>query len=595
MNPQCQAECSKCCSSKTKPHIVAISELWCDGNKELGPSPSEHSFWGPLEFSRVASYTRFHFDEYFDKHQKPGDAALIELCKVEKPDLVFLIWLYSERSHVNPTFETLYKIRYELNIPVIAWWGDTHANFLVELAEMITPFCTKTLSGDSSKLYLNKASDTARYFPLPHPKDPTVFNDTNLERDIDVSFIGTLRGDRAERLNNIRSLGVDVFHTGGQREAKLPISEYARYLQRSKMTINFVQFNGIEYEKVAGRMFEATLCGTLLLEPASSDAQAWFEPMKEYVPYSNDEDLVNKINYYLENPEEREEIAENGRLKCLQSYTGKNFWNKVIEISQTETSSYHSEALCSLAQYWLNRNNLEKAAQYLEKLAKIDKNFAKQYLLKSKILRHNGLIKEAYETLKYYNEISKPDCEIFIELAELAYALKLENDCLEILTEALHHFPDSLEVLSLIVSQFPSRLDTVEVLNFCQSEILKNSTETKTYSSAANLMNGLKLFEQAEQLISAGLEHAKDKARYLFEAGLWWEERGNKRQAKEHYWQSLRPELQKEHAWSVLPDIITLQYQGHWDKAERLVKHYLPFVTIEQDLLTNKLSELRNY
>lgn len=56
-----------------------------------------------------------------------------------------------------------------------------------------------------------------------------------------------------------------------------------------------------------------------MLHEYTDEVAKYFEDGKECVFYSDSDDLVTKIKYYLEHPKEREMIAKAGHKRCLSS------------------------------------------------------------------------------------------------------------------------------------------------------------------------------------------------------------------------------------------------------------------------------------
>jgi spore maturation protein CgeB len=69
------------------------------------------------------------------------------------------------------------------------------------------------------------------------------------------------------------------------------------------------------------RMFEAAGVGSLLLTERHNNVRDYFEPGKEIETFANDNELVEKIGYYLDHTDEREAIAKEGQRRCLQDYS----------------------------------------------------------------------------------------------------------------------------------------------------------------------------------------------------------------------------------------------------------------------------------
>jgi spore maturation protein CgeB len=68
----------------------------------------------------------------------------------------------------------------------------------------------------------------------------------------------------------------------------------------------------------------------MLLETENPETKMWFEPMVDYVPFTDGADLVEKARYYLEHDVERQKIAERGHQKAKEMYSGKMFWENVF-------------------------------------------------------------------------------------------------------------------------------------------------------------------------------------------------------------------------------------------------------------------------
>ncbi|NQT03224.1 MAG: glycosyltransferase, partial [Planctomycetes bacterium] len=316
---------------RQKPHILFVTEKWCDCNPEHGITSSEDNLWGPLEVSGLATYDLFHFDEYYSIHKRSGDEALLNICIESKPDLVILAWMLVPKRYCNPEHETLYKIRNHLKIPIAAMWFDSVSPKIMAVSEELLPFVDLSVVADSTTAYLEKTVMPENYLSMPHPKDPRVYYDGGFDRDIDVSFAGSVEQypDRCIALDWLRNNGIDVYKTGGQREQKLSTQEYAQTYMRSKITLNFSR-HGDSFQ-FKGRVFESILCGAMLLEEENPETTKWFEPMLEYVPFKNNHDLLDRIRYYLEHDSERDEIARRGLEKANERYTGRIYWETILK------------------------------------------------------------------------------------------------------------------------------------------------------------------------------------------------------------------------------------------------------------------------
>lgn len=69
------------------------------------------------------------------------------------------------------------------------------------------------------------------------------------------------------------------------------------------------------------RLYEATGVGTCLLTDWQPNLKEIFEPDREVVTYKHPEEAVDKVNYLLESPGERNKIAQAGQNRTLRDHT----------------------------------------------------------------------------------------------------------------------------------------------------------------------------------------------------------------------------------------------------------------------------------
>lgn len=100
-----------------------------------------------------------------------------------------------------------------------------------------------------------------------------------------------------------------------------------RILKKTKILIN----KHIDDTEFAGnmRLFEATGSGCLLITDSKKDINKFFNINEEIVIFKNKEDLINKINFYLNYQEKLKKIADAGKKKTI---TVHNYKNRVSEL-----------------------------------------------------------------------------------------------------------------------------------------------------------------------------------------------------------------------------------------------------------------------
>jgi len=297
--------------------VLLITEYYRAGRKEWGVSNTEHNYLGSLECTSFVNVRA----RYYDRDEYT-DGNLLTECLCNPPNVI----VFSETSHskLNPDYVTLACITRTLKIPIIMLWCDSDKDDIF-MMEGKYPFVSLHALFDHF--------DPTPYTKTPHrylgifcPQDPRWLYQDNRPRDIPVSFAGSRSndGDRRGHIDTIEEAGILVYTRGGRGEDDLSMQEYTDIYRRSLITLNFSRPDALK-----GRLFEATMCGALLMEPAHTHYYRYYNAGSEVVVYSGKTDLVEKVKYYLEHDNERKTIAEAGYLRSREWNNGV-FWSTVF-------------------------------------------------------------------------------------------------------------------------------------------------------------------------------------------------------------------------------------------------------------------------
>ena len=315
--------------NKTKlPKVLYIGDKWCSGDIKLGVSEWETNLWKSMKSTGLMNLEIFHFDDYYYRFKKLGDEALIKKITKYQPDIICLIIYRIPGSDFNiPTWKTLDIIKNRFKIPIMGVWGDLAKSEQVELSRSLLPYTTINAATETAAA-VSRINNPKKYMYMWVPKNPTIFNDPQKERDIDVSYAGYPKLDRLKRINYLVKKGVEVYNHGGESKEHLTTKEYADVFKRSKITLSFSRNDYCHV--INARPFEAMNCGAMLLEEENIETAKLFTPFVDYVPYTGKKDLLRKVQYYLEHDKERKRIARNGYEKVTNLYTAKRFWQMMI-------------------------------------------------------------------------------------------------------------------------------------------------------------------------------------------------------------------------------------------------------------------------
>ena len=72
--------------------------------------------------------------------------------------------------------------------------------------------------------------------------------------------------------------------------------------------------------------------GGFLLTNFQADFLDYFIPDEDFVYYTDTDDLLSKIDYYLTHEQERKEIAQNGHRKVLQNHSFEKCFQSILAI-----------------------------------------------------------------------------------------------------------------------------------------------------------------------------------------------------------------------------------------------------------------------
>jgi spore maturation protein CgeB len=79
---------------------------------------------------------------------------------------------------------------------------------------------------------------------------------------------------------------------------------------------------GKEFQEAGNmRLFETTGSGVFLLNEFMPNIREYFEPGLEVEVFRSEREMLEKIAFYLANPDRREAIARRGRERCLAEHS----------------------------------------------------------------------------------------------------------------------------------------------------------------------------------------------------------------------------------------------------------------------------------
>ena len=152
-------------------------------------------------------------------------------------------------------------------------------------------------------------------------------------KDIDILFVGSILPRRKKILRELQTeFNIRICKAFGK--------EMSNLFNRSKIVLNI---HAEEFLDTETRIYESLGCGAFVISEKLSSENP-FIPNMHYIEVNNIDEMKNQINYYLDNPIERENIAQNGykEAKSKHSYQKRaeqlvNKFNQHVTVSSQKT------------------------------------------------------------------------------------------------------------------------------------------------------------------------------------------------------------------------------------------------------------------
>ncbi len=285
-----------------------------------------------------------HPDLTIGKPWRHKETDILKLVKVFKPDFIY-IDLYFEWDNIPKT-----------DIPVSIFWSDPHDRidrYLLWVKENKPDVCLLPYWGDYPRWGMQRFRENLpedirlKFFPISVNVD--IFKDYGYERDIDLCLLGRVSRRwlplRTPIINHYKdSKDYKVFYRPRpkrnwrwdektlKKHDFVARESFAKLLARCKMW----PFGCSIWKYALPKFFEGMASKTLVLSdtPASAE-RLHFIPDKTFVEINLD-NFKEKIDYYLENEDERKKIIREGYETVLKYHTTKIRARELVDYVEKE-------------------------------------------------------------------------------------------------------------------------------------------------------------------------------------------------------------------------------------------------------------------
>jgi len=254
-------------------------------------------------------------------------------------DILFTI----KGNTIKPSTLKVIKIKYP-NIKILSWsqddmyaWHNRSIYYTLGLKYYDLVITQKSYNvnelkqlGAKKVLFQNKAY--SKYLHKKHICNKYI---------CDIVFIGDYEDDRFNKMLFLANHGlkINIFGPNWDRKVKMkhdnlifskPIigENYAETLSCSKISLCFLKKANRDLQ--TSRSIEIPACGGFMIAERTNEHKKLFEEDKEAVYFDRQEELLEKIQYYLKNEEERINMAKAGYERTRSS--GYSYDDRVEEM-----------------------------------------------------------------------------------------------------------------------------------------------------------------------------------------------------------------------------------------------------------------------
>ena len=160
----------------------------------------------------------------------------------------------------------------------------------------------------------------------------------SLGHKYDVSFVGQKYNIRGDVVKRIQDTEIDLHLFGNYWDEYPNWHGYQvdhnivnKVFNQSKINLNFSwPFHIGTLSQIKGRLFQLPAAKAFQITTPADDLERYFEPDKEIVVVNTTNDMIDKIRYYLEHDDERQQIAQASYDRFLCEHAWNNRFEEIF-------------------------------------------------------------------------------------------------------------------------------------------------------------------------------------------------------------------------------------------------------------------------
>jgi len=245
----------------------------------------------------------------FSIGRQQRDLEIISLCKERKPDFI----LFSKCNDISlEVFSECSKYT-----TTVLWFMDALCNLTGEILEIAKRVKLVCFDKENVGELLLRANKNSHLVTEGYDED-AIFLVDNVDKLYDVSFLGSIYGDREKILRSIKAPLKVSSNSFGEAHSEI--------VQRSKINLNMCTADG-----ASDRVYKILAEEGFLLTNDWIGRESIFEDGVDLVIFTSIEDLNTKIEYYLQNDDRRSIIANHG-YETNKKFSRVNWAKNILNI-----------------------------------------------------------------------------------------------------------------------------------------------------------------------------------------------------------------------------------------------------------------------
>ncbi len=344
-------------------NIVYVGMRYDYGDPTRGSCYEFVHFFETLQRMKGVNARLFPFDEILRREgRRKMNDRLLETADWGADVYFFVLFTDEIRE------ETIDQIAERSSGLTVNWCGDDHWRFQT-FSRHWAPHFDWVVTTDPTSVPLYQEAGCTQII-----QSQWAFNHFGVvpdpaQEDLDVTFIGQVHSNRAALISKLQRRGVRVHCWGkGWKNGYLTREEMVRTIRRSRINLNFtsgsVRFNAKSIAKVflnrradksihvrspneivngshalflphraqiKGRTFEIPGYGGFLLSEAADGLERYYRPGEEIGVFENEDDLAEKVLYYLSHDEERSRVKAEGHRRTIAEHTYEARFSQIFQ------------------------------------------------------------------------------------------------------------------------------------------------------------------------------------------------------------------------------------------------------------------------